>query len=96
MFINMGIGIKEIADRLGYESPQTTWGVYAHLYPGKDRELDKIRVPKKQLKIQISVLNIILTSRSKSKVRLSFILRENRTFALYSISIVAGGFPVQS
>lgn len=50
MLINMGIGIKEIADRLGHESPQTTWGVYAHLYPGKDRELadelDKIRVPK--------------------------------------------------
>lgn len=48
MLINMGIGIKEIADRLGHESPQTTWETYAHLYPGKDRELadelDKIRV----------------------------------------------------
>lgn len=51
MLINMGIGIKEISDRLGHESPQTTWNTYAHLYPGKDRqladELDKIRVQKK-------------------------------------------------
>lgn len=54
MLINMGIGIKEIADRLGHESPQTTWGTYAHLYPGKDRELadelDKIRVKKSTTK----------------------------------------------
>lgn len=50
MLINMEIGIKEIADRLGHESPQTTWETYAHLYPRKDRELadelDKIRVKK--------------------------------------------------
>lgn len=54
MLIDMGIGIKEIADRLGHESPQTTWGTYAHLYPGKDRELadelDKIRVQKNATK----------------------------------------------
>ena len=24
---------------LGHESPETTWKVYAHLYPGKDRKL---------------------------------------------------------
>lgn len=50
MLIDMGRSIKEIADRLGHESPQTTWDVYSHLYPGKDRELadelDKIRKPK--------------------------------------------------
>ncbi|MGN0398481.1 MAG: tyrosine-type recombinase/integrase [Candidatus Fimimorpha sp.] len=69
MLIDMGIGIKEITDRLGHESPQTTWGTYAHLYPGKDRELadelDKIRVQKMQPKIQILTLNITLTSRAK-------------------------------
>ena len=49
MLIDMGRSIKEIADRLGHESPQTTWDVYSHLYPGKDRELadelDRIRKP---------------------------------------------------
>ncbi len=51
MLIDMGFSIKEIADRLGHESPETTWRIYSHLYPGKDRaladELDKVRVPKK-------------------------------------------------
>ena len=35
----MKFSIKEISDRLGHESPETTWKVYAHLYPGKDRKL---------------------------------------------------------
>lgn len=39
MLIDMKFSIKEIADRLGHESPETTWKVYAHLYPGKDRKL---------------------------------------------------------
>lgn len=47
LLINMGFSIKEIADRLGHETPETTWRTYAHLYPGKDRaladELDRIR-----------------------------------------------------
>lgn len=37
--INASINVKEISDRLGHESPETTWKVYAHLYPGKDRKL---------------------------------------------------------
>ena len=37
--IDMKFSIKEISDRLGHESPETTWKVYAHLYPGKDRKL---------------------------------------------------------
>lgn len=39
MLIDMKFSIKEISDRLGHESPETTWKVYAHLYPGKDRKL---------------------------------------------------------
>lgn len=39
MLIDMRFSIKEISDRLGHESPETTWKVYAHLYPGKDRKL---------------------------------------------------------
>lgn len=39
MLIHMNIEIKEIADRLGHESPQTTWETYAHLYPGQDQVL---------------------------------------------------------
>lgn len=39
MLIDMKFSIKEISDRLGHESPKTTWKVYAHLYPGKDRKL---------------------------------------------------------
>ncbi|MCD7814907.1 MAG: site-specific integrase [Lachnospiraceae bacterium] len=51
MLVDMGFSIKEIADRIGHESPETTWRIYSHLYPGKDRELadelDKVRVRKK-------------------------------------------------
>lgn len=39
MLIDMRFPIKEISDRLGHESPETTWKIYAHLYPGKDRKL---------------------------------------------------------
>ncbi|MBE6000822.1 MAG: hypothetical protein E7239_05445 [Sarcina sp.] len=41
MLINMGFSIEEIAERLGHESAAITWKTYAHLYPGKDRELAK-------------------------------------------------------
>ncbi|WP_283682748.1 site-specific integrase [Parablautia sp. Marseille-Q6255] len=39
MLIDMKFSIKEIADRLGHESPETTWRTYAHLYPDRDRKL---------------------------------------------------------
>ena len=33
MLIDMKFSIKEISNRLGHESPETTWKVYAHLFP---------------------------------------------------------------
>jgi len=39
LLIEMGIPITEIARRLGHSSPQTTLKVYAHLYPGKERNV---------------------------------------------------------
>lgn len=42
MLIEMGRSIKEIADRMGHENPQTTLRTYAHLYPGKDHDLANI------------------------------------------------------
>ena len=51
MLIHMEVDIKEIADRLGHESPQTTWETYAHLYPGQDQilagKLEKMRAATK-------------------------------------------------
>lgn len=52
MLIHMKVDIKEIADRLGHESPQTTWETYAHLYPGQDQilagKLDEMRTASKE------------------------------------------------
>lgn len=43
MLIEMGVPIMEISKRLGHENPQTTMNIYAHLYPGKERNIsDKI------------------------------------------------------
>jgi integrase len=39
MLIEMGIGILEISERLGHESPKTTLDTYSHLYPNKDQKL---------------------------------------------------------
>lgn len=48
MLIDMGRDIMEVSERLGHTSPQTTWNIYAHLYPGKEKELaeelDKVRL----------------------------------------------------
>ena len=37
MLIDMGVDIMEISRRLGHESVKTTWDIYGHLYPDKDR-----------------------------------------------------------
>ena len=39
LLINMGVDIMEISRRLGHESVKTTWDIYGHLYPNKDKEL---------------------------------------------------------
>ncbi|MDD2960025.1 MAG: site-specific integrase [Lachnospiraceae bacterium] len=35
MLIDMNIPIIQISERLGHENVETTWKIYAHLYPGK-------------------------------------------------------------
>lgn len=48
LLIEMQVPIEEIARRVGHESAETTWRMYAHLYPGKDialaQKLDNVRV----------------------------------------------------
>lgn len=39
MLIEMGIPIMEISERLGHENTQVTLRIYAHLYPGKARNV---------------------------------------------------------
>lgn len=39
LLIEMGFDILEISERLGHESVQTTWDIYSHLYPDKDKKL---------------------------------------------------------
>ena len=39
MLIHMKLPITEISKRLGHKSPQTTLRIYAHLYPGNDRNI---------------------------------------------------------
>ena len=41
MLIEMGVPIMQISERLGHENVQTTWNTYAHLYPGKDRQISE-------------------------------------------------------
>ena len=42
LLINEGISIQEIARRLGHSEVETTWKVYAHLYPREEERAVKI------------------------------------------------------
>lgn len=39
--MEMNIGYKEMADRLGHEKIQTTIDTYSHLYPNKQADIAK-------------------------------------------------------
>ena len=39
MLVEMGCSAKEIAERLGHESIETTLNTYSHLYPNKQAQL---------------------------------------------------------
>lgn len=49
LLANAGINIQEVAKRLGHSNVQTTWKIYAHLYPTEEdrckRMLDEISLP---------------------------------------------------
>lgn len=54
MLIEMGVPIEQISKRLGHQSTSITWDTYAHLYPGKDKEiarkLEDVRTGKERTK----------------------------------------------
>ncbi len=39
LLIEQGYNILVISERLGHEKPETTWNIYAHLYPNKHSEV---------------------------------------------------------